>query len=82
MEIVWEAQPLKMLRRTPRNDARRIRAKVHQYAQRPESLANRVKKLQGRDGYRLRVGNWRTLFTQDGRVLTVIRIGPRGKVYT
>src|ERR671931_670643 len=34
------------------------------------ALANNVKKLQGReDEYRLRVGDWRVIFTQDGVIL-------------
>jgi mRNA interferase RelE/StbE len=30
---------------------------------------------------RLRVGDWRVVFTEDGHVLAVIRIAPRGGVY-
>lgn len=65
----------------PKNEARRIRLKVRQFARTPASLANVVKTLRGRDGYRLRVGDWRVLFTDDGCVLTVVRIGQRGEVY-
>ncbi|MEW6643623.1 MAG: type II toxin-antitoxin system RelE/ParE family toxin [Pseudomonadota bacterium] len=65
----------------PADTARLIRGKIEQYAARPASLANNVKKLQGRDGYRLRVGDWRVIFDQDGRVLDVLQIGPRGSIY-
>jgi mRNA interferase RelE/StbE len=40
-----------------------------------------VKKLQGRDGYRLRVGDWRVIFDRDGVVLAILEIGPRGSIY-
>lgn len=80
MDVRWHAQPLKTLRRMPKNEAQRIYRKIHQYAERPESLANRVKKLKGREGYRLRIGDWRVIFTEDGQVLTVLRVGPRGEV--
>lgn len=81
MDIYWNAQSLKVLRRMPKNDAKRIRSKLHQYAMKPDSLSNVIKKLQGRDGYRLRVGDWRVIFTADGVVLRVLRIGPRGEIY-
>jgi mRNA interferase RelE/StbE len=44
-------------------------------------MANNVKKLQGRDGYRLRVGDWRVIFDRDGVVLDILEIGPRGSIY-
>jgi mRNA interferase RelE/StbE len=45
-------------------------------------LANNVKKLGGReDEYRLRVGNWRVIFSQDGVILDVLKVRPRGRAY-
>lgn len=81
MDIRWSAQALKTLRRMPRDESQRVRAKITQYAQEPRSLANAVQQLQGRGGYRLRLGDWRVLFTVDGQVLSVVRVGPRGEVY-
>lgn len=40
-----------------------------------------VSRLQGRPGYRLRVGDYCVIFDQDGRVLTILHIGHRGSVY-
>lgn len=34
----------------------------------------------GRDGIRLRVGNWRVIM-EDGVILAVLEIGARGSVY-
>jgi len=40
-------------------------------------LANNVKKLQGRENeYRLRVGDWRVIFTQDSVILDVLKVSP------
>jgi mRNA interferase RelE/StbE len=44
-------------------------------------LANNVKKLQGRRGYHLRVSDYRVIFDQDGAVMDVLSIGPRGSIY-
>jgi mRNA interferase RelE/StbE len=64
----------------PANTATRVREKIAEYAADPTSLANNVKQLQGRSGIRLRVGDWRVIM-EDGVVLEVQEIGPRGSVY-
>lgn len=69
------------LSRMPANVARRIVAKIRQYAENPAAQANNVTKLQGRDGYRLRVGDWRVIFDVDEDGMTVLEIGPRGGIY-
>ena len=76
------AAALKALRRMPRNTADLIKLKVREVAADPTAARN-VKKLKGRPGYRLRVGDWRVIFTlnNDELVLIVIEIGPRGDVY-
>jgi mRNA interferase RelE/StbE len=79
--IAYTKQALKALRRIPANTARTIRAKIDQYAANPSSLANNVKKLRGRPGYRLRVGDWRVIFDEDGNVLSILDVGPRGGIY-
>jgi mRNA interferase RelE/StbE len=80
-QIAFSKAALRALQRMPPDHARWIRGKIVQFAEDPSSLANKVKKLQGRAGYRLRVGNWRVLFDDDGIVLAIIHIGPRGGIY-
>jgi len=77
----YTRQALKALRRMPADMAQRIIAKIEQYAEEPESQANNVKALKGRKGIRLRVGDWRVIMNDDGVVLAVLEIGPRGSVY-
>jgi mRNA interferase RelE/StbE len=79
--ISYTRQALKALRRMPADMAQRIIAKIEQYAEEPESQANNVKALKGRKGIRLRVGDWRVIMNDDGVVLAVLEIGPRGSVY-
>jgi len=55
-------------------------SKIEAYAEDPSSQANNVKALQGRDGIRLRVGDWRVIML-DGEVLDVLDVGPRGGIY-
>lgn len=65
----------------PADTAQRIIAKIEQYAQEPETQASNVTALKGREGIRLRVGDWRVIMNDDGVVLAVLGIGPRGSVY-
>ena len=81
MKVAYSKASLQVLRRMPANEAKRIRSKIEAYAEDPLSQANNVTKLQGRDGYRMRVGDWRVIFDQDGGVLAILAIGPRGRIY-
>ena len=80
-QIVYASGALRALRRMPANEARKIRSKIEQYADDPASLANNVKRLIGRPGYRLRIGDWRVIFDRNGRDLTILAIGGRGGIY-
>lgn len=64
----------------PANTASRIVAKIEAYAVDPSSQQNNVKALRGTSLIRLRVGDWRVIM-QDGVVLNILNIGPRGGVY-
>ncbi len=78
--VNYSRSALKTLRKMPRDTAERIMGKVDQYAADPASQANNVKALQGREGIRLRVGDWRVIM-RDGEVLAVLEIGSRGSIY-
>jgi mRNA interferase RelE/StbE len=81
MEIRYNKAATKALLKMPANTARLIRNEIEQYASNPDSMASNVRKLQGRDGYRLRVGDWRVIFDRDGVLLDILEIGPRGSIY-
>lgn len=80
--IEFTKQAAQALNAMPRNVALTIRAKIDVLAEDPYSAPN-VKKLTGRDGYRLRVGDWRVLYEiNDGKlVIVVLAIKPRGGAY-
>jgi len=80
-QIAYTKAAQKVLAKMPRNTAERIRAKVAEYAADPAAQANNVKALKGRDGIRLRVGDWRIIMDDRGNVLAVLDIGPRGGIY-
>ena len=78
--ISYTRSAIKALQRMPANTSARIVSKIEAYAADPASHANNVRSLKGREGVRLRVGNWRVIM-EDGVVLAVLEIGPRGSVY-
>lgn len=65
-----------------RATAKRVRDKIRQLATDPESLANNLKALKGAKGLmRLRVGDWRVIFTEGLLILHVVKIRPRSSAY-
>lgn len=67
----------------PVNLQKRILAKILEVAADPYAPRNTLAKLQGTDGYRLRVGDWRIIYTlEDERlVMLVLEIDSRGGIY-
>lgn len=67
----------------PKNTARLIRDKVQLLAENPHSSTHNTKRLQGRAGYRLRVGDWRVIYEiiDEQLVILVLDIGTRGGIY-
>ena len=79
--ISYTRTALKQLRNIDAQAAKLIRAKIEQYAADPKSLANQVKALKGVEALRLRVGDYRIIFTEDGILLLVLQVGHRRDIY-
>ncbi len=79
IEVVPSAR--KALARLPLPMRRRVQVAIDQLADNPFPAG--VKKLQGEDAYRIRVGDYRVIYeVQHGRLtILVIRIGHRREVY-
>ncbi|MCC5960170.1 MAG: type II toxin-antitoxin system RelE/ParE family toxin [Rhodobacteraceae bacterium] len=80
-QISYTKAAIRALRRMPANTAALIRTKIQAYAQDPSAQANNVKSLKGREGFRLWVWDWRVIMDDQGNVLAVLDIGPRGGIY-
>ncbi|WP_279601731.1 type II toxin-antitoxin system RelE/ParE family toxin [Methylobacterium sp. J-072] len=80
--LVFTRAAARSLTRMPKATEDLIRQKLRLYAQDPASLANNVKALKGAgDRYRLRVGDWRAVFTIEADRIIVHAVGPRGSIY-
>lgn len=82
-KIIFKKEAAKSLDKLQRNVAKLIRKKLMAVAANPYAEHPNVRKLQGRDGYRLRVREWRVIYEiqNDQMVILVLRIAPRGEVY-
>lgn len=80
--VEYSRDAAKALQRMDLPTSKRIRGKIRQLADDPAALVNNVTALKGGEGLmRLRVGDWRVIYTDELVVLKVIRVGPRGSVY-
>lgn len=57
---------------------KRIDAKLTIYA---TNGSGDVKRLKGRDGCRLRVGDWRVVFIEDSNLIIIVAVGNRREIY-
>jgi mRNA interferase RelE/StbE len=80
-QVTYTKAARKVLFSLPRPTQQRIRDKVEQYASDSSSLANNVKALKGSKYFRLRVGDWRVIMDDQGLVVEVVEVGPRGSIY-
>ena len=80
-QIVYSKSAIKTLRKTDKATFKLLTSKIELLASSPDALASNIKKLQGVDAFRLRVGGWRIIYTETGVILTIVKIAPRGKAY-
>jgi mRNA interferase RelE/StbE len=82
-KIIYSSQAVKTLLKIPRNKAKIIREKINVLATDPYNTFLDAKKLQGRSGYRLRVGDWRIIYEikNDELIIIIMKIASRGDVY-
>lgn len=82
-QIDYSRDAVKALKAMPRNLSLQVRGKIELLAAAPFAANNNVKKLVGREAYRLRVGDWRVIYEIEGGrlVVRVLTVAPRGGVY-
>lgn len=84
MQILFAKSAVKALLKMQPAKAKSIREAIGTVAADPFAPNNNVKPLKGiRNGYRLRIGDWRVSYTIDraSQTLNVFEIAPRGGAY-
>jgi mRNA interferase RelE/StbE len=78
MEIVFTAAATRQWLDLSDDVRQRLDAKLTSFAQTGQGD---VKRLKGRAGSRLRVGDWRIIFYTEGNVVVVVAVGHRREIY-
>lgn len=84
MRIEWSVRSIKDMRRLSPVNRELVIAKIEQYAENPAALTNQVSSLTNSKYLRLRVGNYRVIFSiENGAVaiLLVQRVRHRREAY-
>jgi mRNA interferase RelE/StbE len=81
MKTIFYTRTAAIALRRHANRTKLIRKKIAQYAEDAASQANNVKSLVGVDAKRLRVGDYRVIFTETNDTITILDVGPRGGIY-
>jgi mRNA interferase RelE/StbE len=76
--VTWTHDARRALRNLPPNIRADIEAKLERFAR---TGAGDVKRLKGRAGARLRVGDWRVIFIETTTTVEVRAVGHRREIY-
>lgn len=81
-KIKYSKQAIKTLKKMPKHASDRIFLKLKEVAGTSDQIKN-VKVLKGTEAFRLRVGDWRVIYTfnRQSVEIWVIKVASRGKIY-
>jgi mRNA interferase RelE/StbE len=81
--LKYRRQARNYLAKLPFKIKSRIVDQLHELQKNPDDASLDVDKLKGETGYRLRVGQYRIIYTRydDKLIIEVIRIRTRGDIY-
>ncbi len=82
-KIVIEKKAFKFFQKLSPKEYKSVRRSLDLLAENPKRKDLDIKKLKGRDGYRLRIGKWRILYDINQKQITiyVLDAGARGDIY-
>ena len=82
-QLKYRRQARNYLARLPFKIKSRIVDKLHELKENPDNPTLDVDKLKGGSGYRLRVGQYRVIYTRlaDQLIIEVVKNRPRGDIY-
>ncbi|AMQ17720.1 type II toxin-antitoxin system RelE family toxin [Thermococcus peptonophilus] len=80
-ELILSGKSEKALKKAPPEDRKRIVSALFKLKENPWAM--QYKKLRGHPFYRVRVGDWRIIYTVDdeAKIVYVVRLGKREGVY-
>ncbi len=79
LQIEWKENALRNLQKLDITITRRIIKAVEEMQEDP--FVKDVKKLRGCSEYRLRVGDYRVIFSLEKNLITILKVGHRQQIY-
>ena len=76
--VFFTPAAIRQWRKLSADNRKRIDAKLTVYA---TNGSGDVRRLKGIAGCRLRIGDWRLIFIEDARSITVVAVGNRKEIY-
>jgi mRNA interferase RelE/StbE len=76
--VTWTLAARRALRKLPPDVRANVEAGLRRFA---ETGAGNVRRLTGRSGARLRVGDWRVIFIETSTTVEVRDVGHRREIY-
>ena len=82
-QLKYRRQARNYLARLPVKIKSAIVNNLHELAVNPDKASLNIDILKGREGFRLRVGQYRAIYTRqdDQLIIEVVKIRPRGDIY-
>ena len=77
--IEWKENALRELEKLESSLARRILKKVDEMSEDP--FSKDIKRLKGRNDFRLRVGDYRIIFFIEDNIIQILKVGHRKNIY-
>jgi len=77
--IEWKEHALQNLEKLEKSISRRILKKVEELSEDP--FSKDIKKLKGSDDFRLRVGDYRVIFSIEKKTIQILKVGHRKNIY-
>ncbi|MEK6824003.1 MAG: type II toxin-antitoxin system RelE/ParE family toxin [Nanoarchaeota archaeon] len=77
--IEWKEHALQNLEKLENLIARRIIKKVGELSENP--FSKDIKRLKGRKDFRLRIGDYRVIFSIEQNTIQILKVGHRKNIY-
>lgn len=75
----WKEHALQNIEKLENSIARRIVKKVEELSENP--FSKDIKKLKGSNDFRLRVGDYRVIFSIEQETIQILKVGHRKNIY-
>ena len=78
-KIIWDEKAYDSLNKLEQVISRRILKKVEGLSENP--FSKDIKKLKGSDDFRLRIGDYRIIFSIEKDTIQILKVGHRKNIY-